>query len=124
MFLEDGRVRILMTSKFGAMNFTAHISAFGKNTLPKMYNVSVRLLPTVPADGCSNIKEPQAKYHKDYAAFIQRGVCAFEEKIMRAQKSGASMVFIADHDFQAPVGMGRMKTVCIPFHLSYIHDES
>lgn len=121
---QDEQVRLLLTSStFGAMNITAGVSVFGRKTLKTMFHSSFELIATVPADACNHLK---VKYRKTnstgYAAFTTRGDCSFEDKIQRAQKSGAKVVLIGDTEYEGFLQMARVKMVCFPFPPSPLNE--
>lgn len=95
------------------MNVTAGVSVFGRKLLKTMRRSSFELIATVPADACHYLKAPSRKTnHTGYAAFTTRGGCTFEEKIKRAQKSGAKIVLVADTEYEWHIQMARSKMVC------------
>ena len=106
-------MRIVMTSShYGAMNFTAYRSAFGRHSFKNIRHGSYELITTDPIDACYRLKKQPTKHHKGYAAFIERGTCAFEEKIMNAKKNGAGLALIYDNTYEGPIMMGQIKAVC------------
>lgn len=86
---------------------------FGRKTLKTMHHSSFELIATVPADACHFLKVPSRKTNNTgYAAYTTRGGCTFEDKIKRAQKSGAKLVLVADTEYEWFIQMARVKMVC------------
>jgi Zn-dependent M28 family amino/carboxypeptidase len=90
----------------GGKHATAHAD-FGAQSAYANLHINLEVVHTEPADGCSGITNGDALAGK--IALIQRGACAFVEKVLNAQNMGAAAVIVYDNrdgDALSNIGMG------------------
>jgi hypothetical protein len=75
----------------GGIHATGH-AVFGAQSAYAHLHIDLEVVHAEPADGCSGITNGDALAGK--IALIQRGACAFVEKVLNAQNMGAAAVII------------------------------
>ena len=76
----------------GGTHATAGHAAFGAQSADANLHIDLEVIHAEPADGCNGITNGDALAGK--IALIQRGACAFVEKVLNAQNVGAAAVII------------------------------
>ena len=75
--------------KYSVMNF---------GRIPYGRSISGIVYKGQPSDGCSPLASvPHNKTQGNFIILLERGICNFAEKVLNAQKIGASLVFITDN---------------------------
>jgi hypothetical protein len=88
----------------GGIYATEH-AVFGAQSVDANLHLDLEVVRAEPADGCSGITNGDALAGK--IALIQRGACAFVEKVLNAQNMGAAAVIIYnDRDGDTLATMG------------------
>lgn len=86
---------------------------FGRGFTSELRLTDVHLVPTVPADGCSFIKNHKKVYGN--VALIDRGECSFLTKALNAEKAGAKVVLVTENNMQSPE---------YDYYIEMVHDNT
>lgn len=86
---------------------------FGKSFTSELRLQEAHLVPSIPADGCSNIKNYR-RIHGN-VALIDRGECSFLTKALNAEKAGAKVVLITENNISSPE---------FEYYIEMVHDNS
>ncbi|KAL5273306.1 PRADC1 family protein [Megaselia abdita] len=73
----------------------------------------VRLIPTVPENGCSFFKN--SKKMKGHVALVDRGDCTFQKKALYAQMAGAKVILVTENNVSSPE---------FDYYIEMVHDNS